>query len=306
MVVHERHGAGRGKGHGAGTRAAGAVLAGVLLCGGAVGCGSSGSDDKTAGKSADTSSEQVRMAPAAAVRAAAKKSEKLTSFRYRMTGTTPEDGRIEGEAAMSTKPVAVSMKMRAAGQGADAAVEIRLLDGAMYLNGGKEAAGELDGKSWLKFDMSAMDEKQTGALSGGSLSRQADRNPADDSAFLSGADDVKRVGEETIDGVRTTHYRGTITLSQMRKSLKGEDAATRERREKSLKAYEEMGIDRMSMDMWVDPDGHTKRFRMRGKGDKGPLDMTMTFSGLNEPVTVKAPPADQTMDLSELTEGVEG
>ncbi|CAM5521331.1 Putative lipoprotein OS=Streptomyces antimycoticus OX=68175 GN=SANT12839_012420 PE=4 SV=1 [Streptomyces antimycoticus] len=142
---------------------------------------------------------------------------------------------------MSTKPVAVRMTMRALGQGADAAVEIRLVDGAMYLDGGKEAAGELNGKSWLKLDLSVLGEKATGALGGGSLSRQADKNPADDSAFLSGADDVKRVGEETIDGVRTTHYRGTITVPQMRESLKDEDAATRERREKNLKEYEKTG-----------------------------------------------------------------
>ncbi|GDY51126.1 hypothetical protein SVIO_017490 [Streptomyces violaceusniger] len=114
---------------------------------------------------------------------------------------------------------------------------------------------------------------------------------------------MKRVGEETIDGVRTTHYRGTITLGQMRASLKDEDATTRERREKNLKAYEEMGVDRLSMDMWIDPDGHTKRFRIRGEGEKGPLDMTITFSALNEPVTVKAPPADQTTDISELARG---
>ncbi|MEU0928929.1 DUF1396 domain-containing protein [Streptomyces malaysiensis] len=293
-------------GHGKGARVAGAVLAAVLLCGGAVGCGSSGADGKPAGQAGEKSSEQVRTAPAAAVRAAAKKGEKLTSFRYRMSGRTPEDGRIEGEAAMSTEPVAVRMTMRAVGQGTDAAVEIRLLDGVMYLDGGKEAAAELKGKSWLKLDLSALGGKATGALGGGSLSRQAEKNPADDSAFLSGADDVKRVGEETIDGVRTTHYRGTITLDQMRASLKDEDAAGRERREKSLKAYEEMGVDRLSMDMWIDGDGHTKRFRMRGDGDKGPLDMTITFSGLNEPVTVKAPPANQTMDLSEMARGVEG
>ncbi|MGW5444370.1 DUF1396 domain-containing protein [Streptomyces asiaticus] len=298
MVVHG--------GHGKGARAAGAVLTAVLLCGGAVGCGSSGADGKSEGKAGEKSSEQVRMAPAAAVRAAAKKSEKLTSFRYRMSGRTPEDGRIEGEAAMSTKPLAVSMKMRAVGQGADAAVEIRMLDGAMYLDGGKEAAAGLDGKTWLKLDLGALGEKAAGTVAGGSLSRQADKNPAEESAFLSGADDVKRVGEETIDGVRTTHYRGTIGLGQMRASLKDEDAATRERREKNLKAYEGMGIDRLSMDMWIDQDGHTKRFRVRGEGDKGPLDMTITFSALNEPVTVKAPPANRTMDLSELARGVEG
>ncbi|OPF74605.1 DUF1396 domain-containing protein [Streptomyces antioxidans] len=293
-------------GHGKGARAAGAVLAAFLLCGGAVGCGSSGADGKPEGKAGEKSPEQMRMAPAAAVRAAARKSEKLTSFRYRMSGRTPEDGRIEGDAALSTKPPAVRMKMRAVDRDANAAVEIRMLDGAMYVGGSEEAAAGLHGKSWLKLDFGGPGGKAAGGLGGGSLSHQAEKNPADESAFLSGADDVKRIGEETIDGVRTTHYRGTITLRQMRAGLKDQDAATRERREKNLKTYEKVGIDRVSMDLWVDPDGHTKRFRVRGEGDKGPLDMTITFSALNEPVTVKAPPESQTMDLAELGQGAEG
>ena len=80
---------------------------------------------------------------------------------------------------------------------------------------------------------------------------------------------MRRVGNETIDGVRTTHYRGTVTLAQMRASLKDEDAAPRERHEKNLRQYEELGVDRLTMDMWIDQDSHTKRFRTRGNGDSG-------------------------------------
>ncbi|MFF0220579.1 hypothetical protein [Streptomyces sp. NPDC004629] len=57
------------------------------------------------------------MEPAAAVAAAAKNADGITSFRYRLTGSVPGEGKIKGEAAMSVKPLAMSMKMAVRGQG---------------------------------------------------------------------------------------------------------------------------------------------------------------------------------------------
>ena len=70
--------------------------------------------------------------------------------------------------------------------------------------------------------------------------------------------------------MKTTHYTGTVTLDELRASLKGEDKATREQREKSLEQYEKLGVDKLTMDMWVDGDDHTKQFRMRGDRRQGP------------------------------------
>ncbi|MER5397877.1 DUF1396 domain-containing protein [Streptomyces sp. NPDC002599] len=268
-------------------RATGAALAALVLGGGAVGCSKGGAEESPA------------LTPAAAVAKAAKKTDDITSLRYRMTGKVPEEGRVSGEAAMSMKPLAMSMKMTAEDQAADGPVEIRLVDKAMYIGGGAKAAKEMDGKSWIKFDMSALGadkELNASQLGGG----QADKNPATESTFLTGSKDVKKVGTETVDGVKTTHYKGSITLDEYRKSLKGEDKATREKREKALDQYTKMGVDAITMDMWIDGDDHTKQFRMRGTADKGPLDMTITFLDYNKPVTVTAPPAKDTVDLAEM------
>lgn len=238
------------------------------------------------------------MTPAAAVAEAARNTEDITSLRYRMTGRVPEEGRVEAEASMRMKPtVAMSMKMTALDRGADGNIEIRLVDKAMYIGGGAGMAKETDGKSWIKFDLSAMGEEGLGQAPGAA---QADRNPATDSTFLTGAEDVKKVGTETVEGVETTRYSGVLTLDDVRASLKGEDKETREAREKSLRQYEELGVDELTMDMWVDGDDHTKQFRMRGDATKGPLDMTITFLDYNKPVTVTAPPAEDTMDLAEM------
>ncbi|MFC3576827.1 DUF1396 domain-containing protein [Streptomyces yaanensis] len=266
--------------------AAGAALVALVLGGGAVAC------------SKGTAEESPRMTPAAAVAKAAKNTEKITSLHYRMTGTVPGAGQVKGEARMSMKPLAMSMKMTAEKQGTDS-VEIRLVDKAMYINGGAEAAKELDGKIWMKFDLAAMGmDKQlnTNQFGGG----QADQNPAQESTFLTGSKHVTKVGTETVDGVKTTHYKGDVTLEDMRASLKNLDKATREQREKSLDRFEKMGADKMTMDMWIDGSDHTKQFRMRGEAGKGPLDMTITFLDFNKPVTVTAPAAKDTADLADI------
>ncbi|KJK36593.1 lipoprotein [Streptomyces variegatus] len=266
-----------------------AGLCALLLAAGAVGCGSEQSPEMT---------------PAAAVAKAAKNTEDITSLQYRMKGSVPESGRVEGEASMRLKPtIAMSMKMKAPDQGAGETVEIRLVDKAMYLGGGAEMAKEMDGKRWLKFDLSgsdaAKDLDQMGSTS------QAEQNPAAESTFLTGAKDVKEVGSEKVEGVETTHYRGTVTLADLRASLKDEKAQTRKQREKSIKQYEKLGIDKFTMDMWVDGEDHTKQFRMKGQADKGPMDMTITFLDYNKPVTVTAPPAKDVADLGEMFKELE-
>ncbi|MEU9184067.1 DUF1396 domain-containing protein [Streptomyces sp. NPDC048484] len=265
--------------------ATGAALAALVLGGGAVGC--------------SKGEESPDMTPAAAVAKAAKKTEDITSLSYRMSGRTPEEGRITAEAQMRMKPdIAMSMKMKALDQGADGSAEIRLVDKAMYI-GGAAAAKELDGKRWMKFDMSTLGDD---ALGGGAApgAGAVDKNPAQESALLAGSKDVKKVGTEKVEGVETTRYKGTVTLDEFRKSLKGEKKATREKREKGLEQYEKMGLDTLTMDMWVDGEDHTKQFRMRGDADKGKLDMTITFLDVNKPVTVEAPPAKDVMDLAEM------
>ncbi|OWA09219.1 DUF1396 domain-containing protein [Streptomyces sp. CS113] len=266
----------------------GAGLAALLLAAGAVGCSKE-----------DNASESPKMTPAVAVAKAAKNTEEIDSLHYRLKGKVPEDGRVEAEAQMQIKPtLAMSMKMTALDQGPEGTAEIRLVDKAMYIGGTPEAAKEMDGKRWMKFDLAALGaDDELNQLGGAS---QADKNPAAESTFLTGAKDVEKVGTETVEGVKTTHYKGTVSLAELEKSLGDEDEATREKRKKSLEQYEKMGVDKLTMDMWVDGDDQTKQFRMRADADKGPMDLTFTFLGVNEPVKVTAPPAAEVADLAEM------
>jgi len=273
-------------------KATGAGLAALLLAGGAVGCQKS------------DSAESPAMTPAAAVAKAAKNSEDIKSAHYRMTGQVPGAGRISAEAAVSIKPLAMSMKMTAPNQATKGPVEIRLVGKAMYIGGNASMAKEMDGKSWIKLDMSALGGGK--GLNADQLGAgQADQNPAANSTFLTGSKNVKKVGTETVDGVKTTHYEGKVTVADLKASLKDKNKTVRAQREKALEQYEKLGVDSFTMDAWIDGDDHTKRFRMRGEADKGPLDLTITFLDINQPVKVTAPPAKDTADLAEMMKGAQ-
>ena len=273
-------------------KATGAGLAALLLAGGAVGCQKS------------DSAESPAMTPAAAVAKAAKNSEAIKSAHYRMTGQVPGQGRISAEAAVSIKPLAMSMKMTAQNQAIKGPVEIRLVGKAMYIGGNASMAKEMDGKSWIKFDMSAL--RGGKGLNADQLGAgQANQNPAANSTFLTGSKNVKKVGTETVGGVKTTHYEGKVTVEDLKASLKDKNKTVREQREKSLEQFEKMGVDSFTMDAWIDGDNHTKQFRMRGEADKGPLDLTFTFLDINKPVQVTAPPAKDTADLAAMMKGAQ-
>ncbi|AZM50910.1 DUF1396 domain-containing protein [Streptomyces sp. WAC 06738] len=263
-------------------------------------CGDDDGDGKAGGRKGGNAAQPVDVTPAAAVRKATEKAEDFTSLEYRMAGDVPGEGTMEGTGAISMDPPAMQMKMTVDGATADESgeVEIRLVDDAMYMNAGPEAAAELDGKTWLKIGMS------DGGAGGGENPllelKQADDNPAEEAQMMNAAEDLERVGEEKVEGVRTTRYTGTITLDDLRADLEGKDAKTKKDRQEQIDEMAEQGVDEFTMDMWIDGEDHTKQFRMQAETKEGPLDTTMTFLSYNEPVTVEAPPAAETADMDAM------
>ncbi|MFW6721059.1 DUF1396 domain-containing protein [Streptomyces sp. MAR4 CNY-716] len=263
-------------------------------------CGDDDGDGKAAGRKGGNAGQPVDVTPAAAVRKATEKAEDFTSLEYRMAGEVPGEGTMEGTGALSLDPPAMQMKMTVDGATADESgeVEIRLVDDAMYMNAGPEAAAGMDGKTWLKIGMS------DGGAGGGENPllelKQADDNPAEEAQMMNAAEDLERVGEEKVEGVRTTRYTGTVTLDDLRADLKGKDAKTKKDRQEKIDEMAEQGFDEFTMDMWIDGEDHTKQFRMQAETKEGPLDTTMTFLSYNEPVTVEVPPASETADMGAM------
>ncbi|MFE4249459.1 hypothetical protein ACFRU3_08125 [Streptomyces sp. NPDC056910] len=175
---------------------------------------------------------------------------------------------------------------------------MRVTGGALYMGGGKGADKETDGRSWLKFGISGPGSQEAAATN--PLAGQAHQNPAEQ---VTGSKGLERVGEETVEGEKTAHYKGTVTLDQMRESYQDEDAATRKRRDKNLSMYEGLGADKLAVDLWIDQDDRTRCFRTRGATDKGRFDLTMTFFDYDKPVTVRAPAAKDVVDPAQMMKG---
>ncbi|MFE1175412.1 hypothetical protein [Streptomyces sp. NPDC058773] len=268
------------------SRVAGALLTAAALCGTAA-CSADGPSDARS-----AASQRPDAATVAAVRRAVDKDAALNSLSYRVSGKVPGQGTVEGKASSSLRPRAVDMRMTASGGLKEGEFSVRLLGDAVYLGGGGQAAALLDGKHWLKLAMA-----DAGADAFGGMQRQADQDPAAQASLLRRADDVRKVGEETVDGVRTTRYAGVVDVAELpeERGVAGPPAAGR--RAKVIEQYQQLGVGKLHLDLWVGPGDRTVQFRERAKAAQGPLDVTIRILDRGKPVTVQAPPAADTMDL---------
>ncbi|MEW2608753.1 hypothetical protein AB0937_00780 [Streptomyces sp. NPDC047880] len=289
-----------------------ATFATVLLAGGAVACGE--------GSESDSAQEgPAKATPRAAVAKAATNSEDITSLHYRITGTVPQTGRLEAEASMSTEPPVMSMGMTTADHGEDGRLEVRFVDEVMYAGGSAVDSTKLDGKSWFSARPAVWGRGAVDNNSYRVLPSQLEGSPVVQSRILTASKDVRKVGTETVDGTRTMHYRGTVTRGGMSAARDAAaNKAARERQIESLDQFIALRIDdTLTMDLWIDDAGRTRQFRMRGDtratrgGTEGkpleftdgePLDMTVTFLDVNQPVTVETPPSEDTADIAALAD----
>ncbi|MCB5165972.1 LppX_LprAFG lipoprotein [Streptomyces bambusae] len=271
-------------------KTAAALLAAVLLAGGATACEDGRKADKGDAKASEAAppAKAPAMAPAAYLEKVERSSEEITSLRYTMSGGAGGQ-KVSGEVSMRLKPdVAMSMVM-ANPQKAGEKIDIRLVGGVMYM-------GAQD--KWLKFDLKAAGPESAAQLDALGDAGQSGENPGDRAGALKASKDLKVVGEETVDGQKTTHLSGTVTLDQMKASLAGSSPEAKARKEKQIKRLEQQGVTSLLMDMWIDGSDHTKQMRIRGRATQGPMDMTIKFLDYNKPVQVNAP-TGEVVDLGE-------
>ena len=218
-------------------------------------------------------------------------------FDLQTTFTLPLLGRVsvsgEGSFDNAKQAMDVTMNVKGVGTGMPGSVELRLLYPALYLrtDGLLPMGGQLpNGKSWVKIDA----ERTLKNLGVDLGQLGAGQSPTGVLAWLRGSTNTKKVGTETIDGVPTTHYRGTIDAQD---ALDRTTAKERKALQRLLDGAKARGVDATSatFDVWVGDDGLVRRLT-QAIGSVG--NVTMTFSGYGEPVHIEAPAADETADLS--------
>jgi hypothetical protein len=133
-------------------------------------------------------------------------------------------------------------------------------------------------RPWIHADLATAEEdleEYTGGESAvgglGSLAAFDFTDPSQALAQLRRATEVEEVGSETIFGVPTSGYRGTVKAR-------------------------ERGGEPVTVTAWIGDDDLIRRLELAG----GDLEVTMDFSEFGKPVEVAVPAADQVRELSDV------
>jgi hypothetical protein len=183
-------------------------------------------------------------------------------------------------------------------------IEERLLGRVIYVKLPPAATGsdsQLRGKSWLKTDL----DKAAQSAGLGSSGAGSTSDPTQILQLLSSvSDQVTKVGDEKVRGTDTTHYHAVMDLTKASTS-QGNTPQQADRLKQLL------GTSTMPVDVWVDGDGLARRLQFQMPLPKaqasqaglanGSIASTEEFYDFGTPVSVDAPPADQTVDALSLS-----
>lgn len=90
---------------------------------------------------------------------------------------------------------------------------------------------------------------------------------------------VELVGEESVNGVATRHYRMTMNGAAL----------------KDLGGTTDTEVDSFDYEVWLDADNHLRKYAMDIESGTTPVSMVGTMDNINEPVSIKAPEKYTTM-----------
>ncbi|GCB46801.1 hypothetical protein [Streptomyces sp. NL15-2K] len=164
-------------------------------------------------------------------------------------------------------------------------MQARYLADAYYARMGDAFARKAGGKHWIKYaydDLAALGEGGTNLAD-----QLRNTTPNQSVKLLLDSGDVRKVGEETVDGQPATHYSGTVAVADV------SDAELR-------KQLQHAGVTTETVDIWVnDRDLLVKKIE-KGRTASGELTQTAHYSDYGVKVSAERPPAGDTEDFREL------
>ncbi|WP_030422039.1 hypothetical protein VM636_12325 [Streptomyces sp. SCSIO 75703] len=149
------------------------------------------------------------------------------------------------------------------------AMEARYLADAYYAKMGDAFAERAGGRHWIRYVYDDLEE--LGDLGADFADQMRSTTPHQALKQLLASADVRRVGEETTRGRRTTHWSGTV------------DGATAQ-----------------TVDVWVDDRDLLVKKVERGRTATGELTQTAWYTDYGVTVVAERPPAADTADFKEL------
>ena len=189
------------------------------------------------------------------------------------------------------------------GSGAQAKMQEIYVYPDIYVGSPALAKSIPGGKKWLKVNVQQAARQ---VLGGDPSSLTSQQSPSDSLRNLRAVSNLQRVGTETIRGVQTTHYRGTVDLHKLPKLVPPSERAATSQQVNTL--ISRTGASSYPVDVWVDAQKLVRRMHLAysmkipsaGATEHVSFAMTMDLFNFGVKRAVVPPPASDVFDASGL------
>jgi hypothetical protein len=224
---------------------AGALATALVACGG----GSGGNSGGSTGGGSGGGTSVLQGDPVAVVAGAASRSTAEKTAKVALTGTVGLSGQtvnLNGDGAIDFANKTFHLTITVPSMGV---IEEVFVDDVIYIKVPSSAAGEFGGKPWLKIDPKAL-AGTGGANPFGSLDSS---NPTQILNTLQGVGTVTKVGDDTVRGTHTVHYRADVDIAKAA-NKQGFTPAQQQQLQQTLG-----GQSTLPEDVWLDDQGRVRR-----------------------------------------------
>ncbi len=136
---------------------------------------------------------------------------------------------------------------------------------------------------WIKIPFSVLG---SGSIFGTLMHSVQNDNPMTQTQLLVAAEHLRAVGTQTVGGVSTTRYTGSLTPSTAVKDLA---PSLRTALAPALKLI----TGNVAVSIWIDQQHHVRKLTEVERVGANTVKVVCTFSGFNQPVHISVPPASQ-------------
>jgi hypothetical protein len=288
------------------------VAAAACASSGTTGSGQAGkaANSGAAGDSGAASAQAMtllaKMPAPQAVEASTKAVAAKNSAKVHMTVTSPAlsetaDGTMSFGSSLAMD---LTMQMSSSDAQTGAALsqmgkmEMRMTGLVAYVNLGdsQQMVDALQGKQWMKIDFNHLDGVP--GLSNFAFVKDLGKNndPSTQLKAMLASPDLKKVGQETRNGVQTLHFSGTVAANDMLKASAA-GGLTQQDLDSLSATAKQAGISKTDYDVWVDGNGLPVEVKFSEETKTGTVAGDVGYSDWGTPVSVTAPPADQVVDI---------
>jgi hypothetical protein len=154
-----------------------------------------------------------------------------------------------------------------------------LTDKALYIK--MAELSKLAGKPWVKVPFSDLSGNQ-GALLSQMVQGVQNDNPTQQIAMVSASKNVRVVGTQVIDGVRTTEYAGSFTAAAALATLSPSERKTLQPDLKQISGQ-------VHFTEWINAQHYVSKSIIAETANGQPVTLTFSISDVNQPVNIVLP-----------------